>query len=136
MPVGLALPVGVEPGGGLRISKGADNDNKIVSLALGDCSNDNAFQQGIGFGAPPNFEINDAGLRSQVILQVRRVFDKFKRERRYELVEGTVKVSAAGDPGVQEGEHILQFRYISLEANEERLFSRPVTGTLAGFGGR
>jgi hypothetical protein len=71
-----------------------------------------------------------------VILQVRRVFDKFKRERRYELVEGTVKVSAAGDPGVQEGEHILQFRYISLEANEERLFSRPVTGTLAGFGGR
>jgi hypothetical protein len=135
MPVGLALPVGVDPGGGFRIVKGEENDNKIVSLALGDCSNGNAFQQDLGFGAPPNFEIKDSALRAQVMLQVRQVFDKFKRARRYELVEGTVKVRAACDPGVAEVDHILEFRYISLEANDERFFSRPVSSTLSGFGG-
>ncbi len=135
MPVGLALPVGADPGGGLRISKGAENDNKIVSLALGDCSNDNAFQQDIGFGPQPIFEINDPSLRSTVMMRIRQVFDKFKRERRYELVEGTVKIKSAGDPGVAEGDHIMEFKYISLEANDERFFSRSVSSPLSGFGG-
>jgi hypothetical protein len=135
MPVGLALPVGADPGGGLRISRGAENDNKIVSLALGDCSNGNAFQQDIGFGPAPIFEINDPALRSTVMMRIRQVFDNFKKERRYELVEGTVKIRSAGDPGVPEGDHIMEFRYISLEVNDERFFSRSVSNPSSGFGG-
>lgn len=135
MPVGLAVPVGADPGGGLRIARGADNDIKIVALALGDCSNENAFQQDIGFGATPVFEINDPSLRSQVMIRLRQVFDKFKRERRYELDESTIVIKAAGDPGVKEGEHIMEFFFVSLEANERRFFSRPVSNPSAGFGG-
>src|SRR6185295_18516119 len=108
-----------EPGGGLRISRSADNDNKIVSLAFGDCSNDHAFQQDIGFGPGPLFEINDGALRSKILLRLRQVFEKFKRERRYELVEGSIKVNGADTSGKSDGEFFLEFRYVSLEANEE-----------------
>jgi len=46
-----------------------------------------------------------------------------------------VRVRSAGGDGVGEGEHFLEFRYISLENNEERLFSRKFDSPSAGVGG-
>jgi hypothetical protein len=134
MPQGLAVPVGVGPGGGMRTVQGAENDNKIVSLSLGDCSNGNAFQQDLGFGVPTMFETNDPSIRTSVMINLRRVFDKFKRERRYELVEDSVKIEPPKQGADKEGANVLQFKYLSLESNEERTFSRSFISSLAGFG--
>lgn len=136
MPKGLAVPVAVGPGGGLRVVQGSENDNKIVSLALGDCSNGNAFQQELGLGVISLFEMNDPSIRTSVMINLRRVFDKFKRDRRYELIEDTVKVDPPTDDPNKEGAAFLQFKYLSLESNEVRTFSRSFIPSLAGFGDR
>lgn len=136
MPQGLAVPIGVGPGGGMRTVQGAENDNKIVSLSLGDCSSGNAFQQDLGFGVPTMFETNDPSLRTSAMINLRRVFDKFKRERRYELIEDSVKIEPPKSGADKEGVSVLQFKYLSLESNETRTFSRSFIPSLAGFGDR
>jgi len=134
MPRGLAFPVGVSPRGGARLVEGQDNDNKIIAIALGDDTNDNAFQQNIGLGPAPIFDINDPSARPKITVRLRAIFDRFKAQRRYQLIEDSVKWYDA-DSGAGEGNLILEFRYLSLEANEERLFKAPVLSAGSRGGG-
>ena len=129
MPKGLDLPIRVSPRGGVLLSEGSENDNKIVLLALGETDNDNAFQQDIGLGASMIFRNNDIALRGIVLAKVRSIFDKFKRELRYELVENSLRWTS-----VKEGEAILELRYISKEANEVRLLQVPFSSNYQGAG--
>lgn len=136
MPKGLALPVGVDSTGGARLVDGDENDNKIVLLSLGDDTSENAFQQGIGLGPFPIFEINDALARPQVLARIRQIFARFKALRRYELVEDSLRwLTSEDDDFVEEGMLVLEFKYISLEANEQRLFRTKVSTSNAGVGG-
>lgn len=124
MPKGLRVPLGVSPKGGGAMVEFSENDNKIVALALGDDTNDNAFQQNIGLGPSIIFDINDDTLKARLMQRMRLIFDRFKVQRRYELVSDSVKWIGP-DEGAEEGSLILEFKYFSLEANEERLFRRP-----------
>jgi hypothetical protein len=134
MPKGLAMPVGVSPTGGALLVEGSENDNKIVMLALGDDSNDNAFEQDRGLGVAMLFDFNDPAARPQIMSRLRRVFDRFKLQKRYELVEDSITwLTNYEDKTVEEGSLVLEFRYLSLEANEERLL-RTRTLTAQGTG--
>jgi len=134
MPKGLALPIKVNSSGGSLLIEGSDNDNKIVLLALGETENENAFQQGIGLGASMIFRINDSGLRGIVIAKVREIFNKFKRELRYELVENSLRWIDSSSGEVEQGEAVLELRYLSKEANELRLLQVPFSSSHQGSG--
>lgn len=118
------MPLGVSPKGGGATVEFSENDHKIVSLALGDDTNDNAFQQNIGLGPSVIFDINDDNLKARLMQRIRFIFDRFKVQRRYELINDTIRW-VGPDQGAEEGSLILEFKYFSLEANEERLFRRP-----------
>lgn len=128
MATGLALPVGPGPWGGLRLARGDEQDRNILALILGSDENDNAFQQGIGVGESMIFDINDPIARADILARVRRVFDKFERLKRFALREDTLRWSSA------DGEMVLEFMYVNLESDDERLFRRPFIGGATGEG--
>lgn len=132
MPKGLAIPLGVTPKGGAAVVDSALNDNKIVMLALGDDTNSNAFQQNIGLGPGFTFDINDPQFKARVMLKLRTIFNRFQAQRRYQLSEDSIQWAGPDDPGVEEGTITLTFKYWSLEANEERLFSQPYRPSTGG----
>jgi len=129
MPKGLAIPIRATPHGGIQTVEGSANDDKIIRAALGPDENDNAFQQDIGLGQRMIFGIADDALRGGIMERLRLVFERFRRQRRYDLIRSSVRFYAPGDPeGTgKEGEMVLEFRYLSLEANEERLFKSEVS---------
>ena len=129
MPVGLAMPVGVTPNGGAKLVDGEENDNKIVRLALMSDENDNAFQQDISLGQSMIFELSDGLSRATTLQRLRIIFERFQAQRRYKLKSNTIRWYSNQDPegGGKEGESILEFRYLSLEANEERLYQSGVS---------
>lgn len=116
MPKGLAIPIGVNSKGGASLVDGDANDTKIIKLALGSDDNQNAFQQGIGVGLDMIFDINDPTTRPAIQGRINRVFEKFEAQRRYKLIDNTLSWEQ------NESELILNFKYVSLEADEERLF--------------
>ena len=118
MATGLAMPVGVDSGGGGRLSSGSENDDKIIRLALGDDSNENAFQQNIGVGADMVFGEADQILQSQIMRRVIDVFKRFEAQKRYSLRSNTIAWST--DSTTQE--LILEFKYVALESDREQSF--------------
>lgn len=118
MPTGLAMPVGVDESGGARLSSGDANDDKIIRLALGDDSNENAFQQNIGVGADMVFGSADELLQAQIMRRVFEVFKRFEAQKRYTLRRNTISWTV--DSNTQE--LILQFKYVALESDREQLF--------------
>lgn len=118
MSTGLAMPVGVNNGGGARLSKGSENDDKIIRLALGDDSNENAFQQNIGLGANMIFGVSNEQLQSQILRRVDSIFQKFEAQKRFTLKRETLKWYQDSDTQ----ELTVEFSYVALESDEERDF--------------
>ncbi|KKM82805.1 hypothetical protein LCGC14_1315800 [marine sediment metagenome] len=122
MPEGFGLPVGVDGTGGVAVLDGVAQDDKIVRMALADNSSNNAFQQGIGFGIFPVFSIDDAETRIGILQRVREIFRAFVAEERFKLREETLKFT-----NDKQGELVLEFKYLSLRADQERTFSATIT---------
>lgn len=118
MATGIAVPVGVNEAGGVRLSTGSENSDKIVKLALASDENENAFQQNIGLGIGMIFDINDPTLRARIMGRIFDVFRRFEAQRRYRLRQNTIR----WEENPAEQELILTFQYVDLEADDERLF--------------
>lgn len=119
MPKGLKIPVQVLPTGGTATVDGPENDDKIIIMALGDDTNENPWMQDIGLGPQPVFGINDQLARTTIAIKIRSIFEAFEEQRRYKLVEGSFNWIGPDDLGGSEGELILEFKYVSLEAGYE-----------------
>ncbi|MGD9749374.1 MAG: hypothetical protein AB7W59_00100 [Acidimicrobiia bacterium] len=124
MPRGLALPVRVAPWGGVALIEGDDNDHKIISLALGSDDSENAFQQDIGLGEAMIFDVSDPQLRGRIVAKIRNIFRRFEVQKRYRLLGETMRWQP-GEPG----ELVLEFKYINLESDETKTFSRSYRGS-------
>lgn len=120
MPRGLAVPVRVAPWGGAALVEGDDNDDKIISLALGADDNENAFQQNIGLGDDMIFGISDPQIRGRIVGKIRQIFRRFETQKRYRLLSETMRWL----PPTGDGEMTLEFKYINLESDETKTFSR------------
>jgi len=130
MPKGLAIPVGVNTSGGARLVEGDLNDSKILKLGLGDDENDNAYQQGIGMGTSMVFDTIDVGQRARLTQRLLDLFRRWEAQKRYKLRTNTLK----WEEDAEKGELIVSFKYVSLEADEERDFRRSYVR--AGAGGQ
>lgn len=120
MPTGLRIPVSIGPNGGAALVSGSENDDKIIRLALGDDTNENAFQQDIGLGMGAVFDISDAVGKAKIIAKLRTIFQGFERAKRYRLRDDSIRWSS------REGEQILEFLYFNLESDDTREFSMPI----------
>lgn len=130
MATGISFPVRVSPSGGLSFSSGSEQDENIITLALLDDDTDHAFHQGEGLGVDMVFDVNDPLARAGILGKLRAVFTRFERLKRFQLKEDTI-VWKDGE----EGEQILEFKYISLESDDEQLFRRKFSSAQDGAGG-
>lgn len=119
MPVGLKLPLQLSSTGGFAIVDSDENDYKIIKTALMSDENENAFQQNIGLGHGMIFGLNDSILHSSLNSRLKSIFRRFEVQKRYKLLPGTVKWKQDPD----NHEFILEFRFISLESDEEKTFT-------------
>lgn len=119
--IGLKIPVGVNSYGGAALTEGDDNNNKIISAALGSDENENAFQQDITLGIGMIFDLNDPILRAKILRRTYQLFDLFKDQKRFKIKKDTVKWEENGE------ELILEFKYVNLESDEDILFRRTFT---------
>jgi len=117
MPTGLKVPISVNKKGGLSLVSGDENDKKIISLSLGDDDNENAFQQNIGLGVGMIFSIADELSRPKIMRRLTEVFRKFESQKRYLLKTNTIKWQKD-----QNQQLVLEFKYINLESDEEKIF--------------
>lgn len=120
MPTGIAVPVRVSVGGGMRLVDGDENDQKTIAMALGSDDNENAFQQDIGLGDFMVFSVHDPEIRGKVMNRIRTIFKKFEAQKRFKLFPNTVRWLTDDESG----EMTLQFKYLSIESDEEKVFSR------------
>lgn len=130
MSTGLAIPVGVNKKGGAKLVSGDENNTKIIRLSLGDDSNENAFQQNIGLGISMIFGVSDETIRASIIRRLYDVFRKFEAQKRFTLRRETVRWTKGDDQDL-----VLEFRYLCLESDEEKLFRQNysvATGSTTG----
>jgi hypothetical protein len=120
MSVGLSLPVGVSKSGSAKIVEGEENNNKIISLALGSDDNENAFNQNIGLGDFMVFEIEDPAIRGKIINVIRKLFRNFQIQKRFRLLTDTIEWK--NDSVTQE--LMLEFKYHDLESDDIYTFSK------------
>lgn len=113
MATGLAIPVGVNAGGGARLTSGEENDRKIIMLALGSGWNENAFQQDIALGQDMIFALSDVTIRAKIKRRLVQIFRDFQTQNRYRLLTETIKWTEAGDQTLE-----LFFKYANLETDE------------------
>lgn len=123
MPRGLRVPVGVDPTGGAALVESDENDQKIISIALGSCDSEHAFQQEIGLGSDMVFDINDPTLRARIYRRLISIFQDFESQKRYRLVRETVKWEEGS------GELTLSFKYLNLESDEPKTFTQSFTAS-------
>ena len=124
MAVGLKLPVGVDGSGGSALVSGDAQDSKILTMALGDDENDNAFQQNIGLGAFMIFEQPGDRTNALVRQRIKAIFRDFRAAQRFRLVPDSVVFKEEAE----QGEFSVEFKYINLESDEERTFSARIVG--------
>lgn len=124
MARGLQMPVGADVTGGTAMVEGEENDKKTIFTALSDCDNANAFQQDLGLGNTMIFDISDPKLRARILRKLRAIFEVFQAQHRYKLKEETVEWIQDAD----RGELTLKFKYVNLESEETKGFSRIFTG--------
>jgi hypothetical protein len=129
MARGLDIPVGVDARGGSRIVERDANDRKVIKTAMSDCDSDNAFQADIGLGSFPVFQNDTVEFRSQVLRRIQSIFADFERNHKYKLRRETIRWVESGDDS---GNLELQFKYFSIESDEEFSFKETFT---AGAGG-
>ena len=120
MAKGLSLPIRVASWGGLATVQGDDNDDKIIMMALTSDDNENAFQQNIGLGEAMIFELSDSSLRGDLIGRLREIFRKFVLQKRFSLVEDSIRWVDSHDTG----DLILEFDYFCMESDEVKTFSK------------
>jgi len=118
MAKGLAIPVGVDQRGGAALVEGDDHSEAIMLLALNDDDNEHAWQQDIGIGVDMIFDNKSMGLRARIMARVNSIFRRFEALELYKLVQDSVAWSE------EEGELILDFKYVNLESDETKSFSR------------
>ena len=119
MPVGFKLPLQLSSTGGFDLVDSDENDFKIIKTALMNDENENAFQQNMGLGNSAIFKNNDSAQRSSLNSRLRMIFKNFEQQKRYKLLPSTVKWST----NPTSHELILEFRFISLESDEEKTFT-------------
>lgn len=124
MATGLKLPVGVDGSGGAAVLSGDAEDAKILSVALGDDDNDNAFQQDIGLGSFMIFEMPGDRTNALVRQRIQSIFRDFRAAQRFRLVSESIEFKEEAE----QGESSIEFKYINLESDEEKTFSARVTG--------
>lgn len=130
MATGISFPVRANNKGGLRLSSGDEQDWNIIALALLSDHNENAFAQNLGLGTPGVFDVADPGMRALVLGRLRDVFRRFEALKRFKLREDTIRWTESGN-GITE----LSFKYVALEADEEREFLKKFNSPQAGAGG-
>lgn len=119
MPTGLAFPVYVNEQGGLSLVSGDSNDEKIITIALMDGENENAFQQDLALGQFMIFGIPDEDMQAKIVMKIVAIFTKFEEAKRFKLLADTMKWSI--DEG--KGNLNLEFRYLNLESDEEKTYT-------------
>ena len=124
MATGLALPVGVNGSGSAVLVSVDAQDSKILSMALGDDENDNAFQQNIGLGAFMIFQQPGDRINALVRQRITAIFRDFRAAQRFQLVADSVIFR--DEP--EQGEFSIEFKFINLESDEKRTFSARVIG--------
>jgi len=118
MATGLKIPVGVNKSGGAAIEKnGAEQKKKLLTLALSEGGDDNAFQN---LGLNPNliFSIKDAAFRGKAKREVQRIFGQFLG-----LLELAPSTPITFDEDTL-GEVALIVSYVDLETNKVETFRR------------
>lgn len=120
MAKGLALPVGVTSAGGARLSERDEHADQIIFTALSDNDNRNAFQQDLGLGIDMIFGVESAALRAQILRRITNIFRTFEQLELFKLVSESIEFNS--NPGT--GDLDLTFKYINLESDEVKLFSR------------
>lgn len=125
MAMGINLPIRIAPSGGVMLVDSDDNDNKIISLALGSDDNENAFNQDIGLGLDLVYAIPSPHVRGQIIGGLRKIFARFTAQKRYKLIPSTIKWEEV----TENQELTLEFKYLNLESDEIKTFSRTITST-------
>lgn len=119
MARGIAVPVGPNVTGGVSIVEGETNAHKIISLALSDLDNDNAFQQFEDYTMGTVFKANTSNVRAYVTARLIQTFTEFEKKKLFRLDRASIQWSK-GAPG----ETILDFRYINLESDHVESYSR------------
>lgn len=120
---GLKLPVGVNASGGAALIEGDENDEKIISIALGGGENEHAWQQDSTLGEELIFDFSDPTTRAKILRRLYSIFDLFRIKKRFMLKKETIEWE-----GSEEGEVVLSFKYVNLESDEEKNFRRPLVG--------
>ncbi len=123
MARGLRLPVGVDPTGRAALVEGEENNRKIIWSALSGCDNEHAWQQDIGIGERMIFDLSDPTIQTKIMRQVVRIFDDFRRQKRFKLVPETIRFKT--DSVRQELD--FEFKFLDLESEEEQTFRRVFT---------
>lgn len=121
MAAGLKLPLGVDTKGRGALASKEEQNHKIISLALSDLDNENAFQQDIGIDADFLFGLPNATQKAVIRQRVISAFNRFEALELYKLVRTSIRFE-----GRAEGELTLVFNYINLESDEEETFSQRV----------
>lgn len=128
MAKGLDIPVRVDARGGAVVVERDANDRKVIKTAMSDCDSENAFQQAIGLGSFPVFQNDTIEFRSAVLRRIQSIFADFERNHKYKLRRETIAWVDSPNTGDLE----LQFKYFSIESDEEFSFKETFT---AGAGG-
>lgn len=121
MATGLAVPPRANATGGVALSSGNEQDNNVISIALGSDETENSFQQDTGLGEDIIFDINDPLAQAVILGRLRKIFATFTRLKRFKLLENTINWTQLA------GDMILTFKYVSMETDAEpQTFSAPV----------
>lgn len=112
-------------------ASGNEQDTNILMLALASDDNENSFQQGNGLGISMIFDISDPQARADILAQLRRVFSRFERLKRFKLLENTIRWI---DDPKNPGETILACKYIALETDKLEDFSKTYYAAGSGSG--
>lgn len=124
MVTGISIPFRVNTYGGIALKDKDDHDAEIISTALADGDNENAFQQDITLGKENVFDVAGHQFRAATVARLKFIFKNFESEKRFKLLSSTIKWEV-DDDGNQE----MSFRYVNLESDEEKDFQRTFEGS-------
>jgi hypothetical protein len=124
MARGIALPIRPDRNGRVVTVMGDEEASKIILTAMGNCENENPFQQELGLGDRHIFDIMSPMFKGNVIGRLVTIFREFEAQDLYRLEYGSIQWSQEG-PGVT----TLTFSYVNLETDEIKTLSRQYGAT-------
>jgi len=131
MASGISIPMRPSASGGMARASGNEQDTNILMLALASDDNENSFQQNQGLGVSMIFDIADPQARADILAQLRRVFARFERLKRFKLLEQTIRWI---DDPANPGETVLACKYIALESDSLQDFDKKYYAANSGAG--